>query len=156
MPERGPGAARAPSAPQPETVLAIDFGLRRMGIAAGQTVTGTASPVTSLSARAGTPDWAEFDRLIADWQPDRLVVGLPLNMDGTESEMSERARRFARLLERRYAKPVEMTDERLTTREAKLDHPGSDDHAVAARLIAETWLRNRPANAPAPGRFPDR
>ncbi len=142
MPERG-DASSGPGGPGPDTVLAIDFGMRRMGIAAGQTVTGTANPVTSLAARDGTPDWTELDRLIVDWKPNRLIVGLPLNMDGTESAMSGHARRFARLLERRYSKPVEMTDERLTTREARLVDPGADDHAVAARLIAETWLGGR-------------
>ena len=160
MPDRSCGASTASSNSQPETILAIDFGLRRMGIAAGQSVTATASPVASMAARGGTPDWDEFDRLIADWQPDRLVVGLPLNMDGSESEMSGRARRFARNLERRYERPVELTDERLTTREAKNLHPGEDDHAMAARLIAETWLgdraKNSPASVPAPVRFPDR
>ena len=128
---------------QPETVLAIDFGLRRMGLAAGQSVTGTANPIGSIAAKDGAPNWAELDRLVADWCPDRLVVGLPLNMDGTESGMSGRARRFAGLLEKRYSMPVELTDERLTTREAKRAHPGTDDHAVAAKLIAETWLGER-------------
>ena len=128
---------------RPQTVLAIDFGLRRMGLAAGQSVTGTASPVDSIAAADGVPDWASLDRLVADWQPDCLVVGLPLNMDGTESGMSRRARRFARLLERRYATRVELEDERLTTREAKREHPKTDDHAVAAALIAETWLQRR-------------
>ena len=142
MPERG-GASPAPPGRQPETVLAIDFGLRRMGVAAGQSVTGTAAPIDSIAARDGAPDWAELDRLMADWRPDRLVVGLPLNMDGTESGMSGRVRRFAGILEKRYSMPVELTDERLTTREAKRDHPGTDDHAVAARLIAETWLGDR-------------
>ena len=111
-----------------------------MGIAAGQTVTGTASPITSVAAAGGIPDWTELDRLVADWRPDRLIVGLPLNMDGTESDMSGRARHFASLLGQRYSKPVAMTDERLTTREARLIDPGTDDHAVSARLIAETWL----------------
>ena len=143
MPDRGGGAGPAPPERQPETVLAIDFGLRRMGVAAGQSVTGTAGPIDSIAARDGAPDWTELDRLVADWRPDRLVVGLPLNMDGTESGMSGRARRFAGHLEKRYSIPVELTDERLTTREAKREHPGTDDHAVAARLIAETWLGDR-------------
>ena len=125
---------------QTTTVLAIDFGLRRMGLAAGQTVTGTASPIGSISATDGIPEWAELDRIIGEWRPDRLVVGLPLNMDDTESEMSGRARHFAERLERRYSKQVDLTDERLTTREAKRVEPNADDHAVAARLIAETWL----------------
>ncbi|MCY4565747.1 MAG: Holliday junction resolvase RuvX [Gammaproteobacteria bacterium] len=131
---------------QPETVLAIDFGLRRMGLAVGQSITGTASPIDSIAARDGVPDWAELDRLVAEWRPHCLVVGLPLNMDGTESEMSGRTRRFATLLKRRYSKPVDLTDERLTTREAMHAQPGTDKHAAAARLIAETWLGDRVRN----------
>ena len=122
------------------SVLAIDFGLRRMGLAAGQTITGTASPIGSISARDGAPDWAELDRIVDEWRPHCLVVGLPLNMDGTESPMSKRARRFARRLAQRHSIRVELTDERLTTREAKQLQPDSDNHAEAARLIAETWL----------------
>ena len=128
-------------------VLAIDFGLRRMGLAAGQTVTGTAGPIGCLSANDGVPDWIELDRVIGEWRPDCLVVGLPLNMDGTESEMCGRVRRFAKLLERRYSNRVELADERLTTRDARQLQPGTDDHAVAARLIAETWLGDRTSAA---------
>lgn len=125
------------------TVVAVDFGLRRMGLAAGQTVTGTANPIGSIGANDGTPNWAEFDTAIEGWRPDYLVVGLPLNMDGTESDMSGRARRFAQRLEQRYSIRVELTDERLTSREARSIEPDGDGHAVAARLIAETWLGDR-------------
>ena len=143
MPDRAGGVHPARPDMQPETVLAIDFGLRRMGLAVGQSITGTASPIESIAARDGVPDWAELDQLVAEWRPHCLVVGLPLNMDGTESEMSGRARRFAGTLEKRHPMPVELADERLTTREAKRAHPGTDDHAVAAKLIAETWLGDR-------------
>ena len=148
MPDSAGGHGTAPPHRQPETVLAIDFGLRRMGLAAGQSVTGTASPIRSIAARNGAPDWVRLDRLVTDWQPDRLIVGLPLNMDGTESEMCGHARRFAVRLGKRYPIPVELTDERLTTREAKNAHPHQDDHAVAARLIAETWLGERVPTRP--------
>lgn len=121
-------------------VLAFDFGLRHIGVAAGQTVTGTASPLTTLRARDGKPDWPELAKLVADWSPARLLVGLPLNMDGTESEMCERARRFAAELERRTGLPTELVDERLTTREA---NEAGGTHAHAAALIAETWLNDR-------------
>ena len=143
MPETGGGAGSPPPVTQPETVLAIDFGLRRMGLAIGQSITGTASPMDSIAASDGVPGWAELDLLVADWRPDFLVVGLPINMDGSESEMSGRVRRFAKILEKRYSMPVELTDERLTTREAKHAFPGTDDHAAAARLIAESWLCQR-------------
>ena len=114
-----------------------------MGLAAGQTITATANPIGSISARDGTPNWVELDRAVADWSPDRIIVGLPLNMDGSESEMSGRSRNFARRLQRRYARGVELADERLTTREAQRMRPDADDHALAAMLIAETWLGSR-------------
>lgn len=118
-------------------VLAFDFGLRHIGVAAGQTVTGTASPVATLRARDGKPDWPELTKLVAEWNPTRLLVGLPLNMDDTESEMSERARRFAAELARRTGLPTDLVDERLTTRAAT---EAGGTHAHAAALIAETWL----------------
>lgn len=123
-------------------LLAFDFGLRHIGVAAGQTVTATAGPLTTLSARQGKPDWATVASLIREWSPRHLLVGLPLNMDGTESDMSERARKFAAELERRTALPVTLVDERLTTREAQgLDADRA--HELAAVLIAETWLNGQ-------------
>ncbi len=121
-------------------VLAFDFGLRHIGVACGQTVTGTASPLTTLPARDGTPDWPAVLEVIRGWQPVTLVVGLPLNMDDTESEMSARARRFAASLERRSGIPTVLVDERLTSRAARAQN---GDHAVAAVLIAQTWLGER-------------
>lgn len=122
-------------------VLAFDFGLRHIGVAAGQTVTASAGPLTTLDARDGKPRWEEVTALVGEWSPVRLLVGLPLNMDDTESDMSGRARRFASTLERRTGVPVSLVDERLTTR-AAAEQGG--DHAAAAALIAETWLNARP------------
>ena len=85
-----------------------------------------------------------LDAAIGEWQPHRLLVGLPLNMDGTQSEMAERAQRFAATLRNRHGQPVELIDERLTTREAKRLQPDGDGHSVAAALIAETWLTEAP------------
>ena len=116
-----------------------------MGLATGQTVTGTATPLGSIAANDGTPAWTRFDAVINTWRPDCLVVGLPLNMDGTESDMSRRARRFAQRLRQRYSVRVAMADERLTTREARSIAPDADDHALAACLIAEGWLGDHPA-----------
>lgn len=118
-------------------VLAFDFGLRHIGVASGQTVTGSAGPLTTVAARDGVPRWNELLALVATWQPIRLLVGLPLNMDGSESDMSARARSFAEALSRRSGVPSEMVDERLTSR-AALARGGS--HDLAAALIAETWL----------------
>ena len=75
-----------------ETVIAIDFGLRNLGIAVGNTVSNTARPLTVMRARDGKPDWEALTSLLAEWQPDRVLVGHPLNMDGTESEMGLRAK----------------------------------------------------------------
>lgn len=121
-------------------VLAFDFGLRHIGVACGQTVTGTAGPLTSLAANDGVPRWNEVLGLIREWRPLRLIVGLPLNMDGTSSDMAERARSFAAQLERRSGVSALMVDERLTTRAARAE---GGEHALAAVLIAETWLNAR-------------
>jgi putative Holliday junction resolvase len=130
-------------------VLGFDYGTRRIGVAVGQTVTGTATPLATLPTRDETPDWEAIGRLVADWQPEALVVGLPLEMDDTEAPVAVRARRFARQLEGRYRLPVHLADERLTTREAKrqLGRDGIRNtaavDAVAARFILETWLNDR-------------
>ena len=124
----------------PETLLAVDFGLKHIGLAVGQTVTRTASPLCEIPAKNGKPDWAALDAVISQWQPQRLLVGLPTHMDGTESEMSVRARQFAQSLRRRYDRRVVLVDERLTSQEAKRLAPEDNRHAVAAGLIAQTWL----------------
>ena len=82
----------------PEYILAFDFGLKHIGVAVGQTVTRTASPIDTLAARDGKLAWENVASLIDDWSPTALIVGLPLNMDGTESDMSSRARPFAQRL----------------------------------------------------------
>jgi len=126
---------------RPARVLAFDFGLRSIGVASGQTITRTASEVTTLRARDGVPDWQAVDALIRDWQPDLLLVGLPLNMDASMSDMARRAGRFARRVGARSGIAVEMVDERLTSFEARgLSSDIDKQHAIAARLIAESYL----------------
>ncbi|MCZ6710614.1 MAG: Holliday junction resolvase RuvX [Gammaproteobacteria bacterium] len=120
-------------------VLAFDFGLRHIGVAVGQAVTCTASPLITLKAANGTPSWSDVGALVKEWAPTTLVVGLPLNMDDSESEMSALARAFADKLVRRFALPVEMVDERLTTVAAS-QTDARRVHEVAAALIAQTWL----------------
>ena len=121
-------------------IMAFDFGTTRVGVAIGQRITGTATPLSVIAARDGIPDWAVIDRLVEEWQPEELVVGLPINMDGTESDMSVAAEKFSRRLHGRYHKPVHLMDERLSTFEAKsFDEPEQVD-AIAARLILESWL----------------
>lgn len=130
-------------------VLAFDFGTRRIGVAFGQELLGRARPLSMLPARDGIPDWNAIAALISEWQPDQLVVGLPLNMDDTENEMCARARKFGNRLHGRFHLPVAMVDERLSSFEAKgevLAAGGSRDfgrHGVddrAAVLILETWF----------------
>ena len=120
-------------------VLAFDFGLKHIGVATGQTITRTATGLTTLAARDGKPDWMAVRKLVSEWRPIRLIVGLPLNMDDSESEMSERARAFAARLGKETGLQVELADERLTSR-AVADTEGDQAHAEAAALIAETWL----------------
>ena len=99
--------------------LAFDFGSQWIGVATGQKITGTASPLPPLKANDGIPNWDQIQQLIDQWQPDGFIVGIPLNMDGTESEMTLRARKFKNRLHGRYGLPAFEHDERLTSFEAK-------------------------------------
>lgn len=101
------------------TVLGFDYGTRSIGVAIGQEITGSATPLKALKAVDGIPDWNEIQKLLDEWKPDLVVVGLPLNMDGTEQEITVRARKFARRIEGRFAAKVVMQDERLTTTSAR-------------------------------------
>ena len=126
-------------------VMGFDFGLARIGVAVGQRITRTASPVGVVAAKGGEPVWAELDALLKEWVPGELVVGLPLNMDSTMSEMASRANRFGEQLASRYSLPVAMMDERLSSFEAKSRAPDADAplDALAASLILETWLAKK-------------
>lgn len=128
-----------------EVLLGFDYGTKRIGIAVGQTLTGSARPLTIVRARDGKPDWEAISRLIAEWQPAALVVGLPVHMDGTEHERTARARRFGNQLAGRYNLPVHRVDERLTSYEAEQalraqGKGGEALDAVAAQLILQSWL----------------
>lgn len=100
-------------------MLAFDFGTRRIGVALGESLLGQARPLTIVDAEANDVRFAAIGRLIAEWRPDRLVVGLPLDLAGAEHEMSARCRRFARQLEGRFGLPVILVDERLSSAEAE-------------------------------------
>ncbi len=125
--------------------LAFDFGLSHIGVAVAEPRAGTASALCDIRARRGVPLGPALDRLVDEWRPEGFVVGLPLNMDDTESEMSAAARRFGAWLSKRYAIGAQFADERLSTFEA-VSRGGS--HATAAEVIAETWLNSA---APAGG-----
>ncbi len=135
----------------PRTVLAFDFGLRRIGVAVGQDVTGSASPLGVVMNDEGRIDFPAIDRYVDEWRPEQLVVGLPLKPDGTDSEMLGPVRKFIALLDR-YALPVATMDERYTSTEAerllrearaegrrgRIDKASID--STAAVLIAERYL----------------
>jgi putative holliday junction resolvase len=142
-----------PVAASGEVLLAFDYGARRIGVAVGQTTTGTASPAGVVGV-AATPDWAALEHCVREWSPARLLVGLPYNMDGSETVLTGVCRAFAGELARRFRLPVEFVDERLTSRAAQADlrevrRSGArkrrvtreDVDANAARLILESWLR---------------
>ncbi|MCA1178243.1 MULTISPECIES: Holliday junction resolvase RuvX [unclassified Pantoea] len=132
-----------------ETLLGFDFGTKSIGVAVGQQLTGTARALTALKAQDGIPDWNLIGKLLKEWQPDYVVVGLPLNMDGTEQPLTERARKFANRLHGRFGVRVEMQDERLSTVEARADlferggfralQKGQVD-SQSAVIILEDWF----------------
>lgn len=101
------------------SVLAFDYGTRSIGVAIGQSITSTASPLAALKAEDGIPNWQQIEKLIAEWQPDLCVIGLPLNMDGTEQPITARARKFANRIHGRFGVAIALQDERLTTTSAK-------------------------------------
>lgn len=135
-------------------IMGFDYGTRKIGIAVGQLITKTANPIAIISARDGIPDWSEIEKLILEWQPAQFVIGLPLNMDETESEMSQRSLKFARRLTGRFNIPHHTIDERLTSREARSLHEshsstqrgsagrsGNEIDDIAAQIILESWLK---------------
>lgn len=101
------------------TLLSFDFGTKSIGVAVGQRITGTARPLPAIKAQDGTPDWNLIERLLKEWQPDEIIVGLPLNMDGTEQPLTARARKFANRIHGRFGVTVTLHDERLSTVEAR-------------------------------------
>ncbi len=145
MPERGDAA--------PRLILAFDYGLRRIGAARGDTVTRTAAPLPCVSMGASAPRWEQIDALMRDWRPALAVVGLPYNVDGTDSSMARAARAFAAELSERYRLPVELVDERYSSLEgqqrlktARADGrrrrrvAKADIDAAAACVILERWF----------------
>ena len=127
-----------------QTLLGFDFGTQRIGVAVGQSITGTATALCTVNTRSEQPDWGRILELIDDWRPDALVVGLPLHADGSDSKITRAARKFAQQLEGRSRLPVHIMDERLSSHAAKqLQHKtgskaGTD--ALAAMIILQNWL----------------
>ena len=103
----------------PKRLISFDYGDRSIGVAYGQIVTRQAAPLKALKAKNGQPNWDDVQKLIKEWQPDLLLIGNPLNMDGTEQELTFKAKKFGNRLHGRFGLPIELVDERLTTAEAK-------------------------------------
>lgn len=133
------------------TIFGFDFGLKRIGVAVGQLLTATASPVTIINANQGEPDWNAMDRLFDEWKPAACVVGLPWNMDGTSQKITRQAQHFATQLQEHYGLPVYTTDERLTTKEAREQLFSEGGYkalrkrvdSTAAQIILTGWLQSQ-------------
>ena len=135
----------------PQSLLGFDFGTKSIGVATGQMITATAQPINAIKANDGIPNWDIVEKVIKEWQPDLVVVGLPLNMDGTEQAITQRAKKFANRLNGRFGVKTALQDERLTTASAKefiferggykaLDKGKVD--SVSAALILESWMES--------------
>jgi len=127
-----------------DVYLCFDHGEKRIGVAVGQSVTATATPLETIECDQGRPDWDRIAHLIDQWQPSAFVIGMPLTMQGAHQPASQAAKRFARRLEGRFRLPLHFADERLSSIEAR-QRLGStyDVDPVAAQVILETWLAQR-------------
>lgn len=139
----------------PEGVMiGFDFGLRRIGVAIGQTLTQTATPEAIVNSRDGVPDWEHITQLFEQWQPNAIVVGLPMRLDGSEQALTQPARKFGQRLSGRYHRPVYFIEEQLSSIEAenrqlnrhqqqknRQRNQKIDDHA--AQIILENWLQTQ-------------
>ena len=138
----------------PQTYFGIDYGTRKIGVAVGQTLTRTAMGIGIVPVRNNLVEWETLDKLVQQWKPGAFVVGMPFNMDGTENDMTVRAKAFAKLLTARYDKPCFEIDERLSTRAAreisrdnaeligKRYNDKTKVDALAAQIMLENWLAN--------------
>lgn len=134
------------------SVLGFDFGKKYIGVAVGQEMTGSATPLGSVKAKDGIPNWDEMTKFIKEWLPDYIIVGLPLNMDGSEQQLTLDAKKFGKRISGRFGLNVEFQDERLTTAEAKeslfaeggyrnLKKDNID--AQSAKLIIESYFESQ-------------
>jgi len=130
-----------------QQVLGFDFGEKRIGVASGQSITCSSNPITTLTSKNNKPDWTAIEELICEWKPDALIVGLPYYLDGTKSDMTERAEKFSRQLEGRFHLPIFTHNEALSSFEAeqylqgkKKQHNKQDIDKIAAAIIVQSWL----------------
>ncbi|VAW81044.1 Putative pre-16S rRNA nuclease Yqg [hydrothermal vent metagenome] len=134
-----------------QPLLGFDYGRRRIGVAVGQRLTRSATPLTTVRARDGKPDWPSVTHLIEEWKPGALVVGIPYHMDGTEQDMTHAAKKFCRQLEGRYRLPVHQAEERLSSwvvesRLSAREQANTDIDAMSAQVILQDWLQQEPNN----------
>ncbi len=134
------------------TVIAFDFGLKRTGVAVGNTLTGSASPECTLLSQDQKPDWQGISRLFEIWKPEQLVVGMPTELDGSENPLKKRIERFCNQLNGRYSLPVDQENEQFTSIEAagrlkQLRQSGrkkkvskEEVDKIAASIILENWM----------------
>lgn len=150
-----------PPVRHPATVMGFDFGTTRIGVAIGQALTATARPLATVKVRQGQPDWDGVTRLIREWQPALLVVGVPHYADDTPNAVTAAALQFSRQLRQRYRLEVATIDERLSSHEAnallsaqavqrrKGKRPDAMSvDAVAAMLILESWFNQSRSGSP--------
>ncbi|WDI79144.1 Holliday junction resolvase RuvX [Candidatus Purcelliella pentastirinorum] len=132
-------------------LLAFDFGTKRIGVAVGQTITKTAEPLNLIKIKNNMPDWIKIKKLKKEWEPNLIILGLPLNMNNTEQIFTKKTKKFANNLRNILNIPVELHDERLTTIEAKINILNNLEHknlkkinidSYSAVLILESWLKN--------------
>lgn len=131
------------------TLLGLDFGKKYIGVAVGQELTGNATPLGSVKAKDGIPVWDALSKFISDWQPDLIIIGLPLNMDGSEQQLTLDAKKFSQRVFGRYGIEIHLQDERLTTADAKAQLFSRGGYknlkkdnidAESARLIIESYF----------------
>lgn len=155
MPDQPPARGSLQRPPEVITLLAFDYGARRIGVAVGNTLVRAAHAVGTIEGERKDDRFAAIGALIAQWQPAKLVVGLPVHADGSEHALTGRARCFARQLGTRFGLPIEWVDERYTTIEAKARLAGqgggrrqrSYQDAVAAQIILQAYFDEAPVVA---------
>lgn len=134
-----------------QSLIAIDYGKARIGLASGQMITRTATPIGTIEAYDGEPNWLELDKIVKSRNPSDIIVGLPLDTQGFETDITKLAKDFAKQVQQRYSRNVHLVNEAYSTREArwrlesvknkKVSHIKVD--AMAACVILETWMSEK-------------
>jgi putative Holliday junction resolvase len=139
---------------KPIKILGLDYGLRKIGVAIGQTLLGTASPLGIVNCQFGEPNWPQLSKFISEWAPDRIVIGMPYNLDDSENEMTEKVKIFGQAVLKKYRLPVFFEDEKLTTKLANSELAELQQYknspkkipnlvdAYSACMIIESYIQN--------------